>query len=394
MKIVVLGAGALGSIIAGHLAKSGENVTLLARGERAVYLKKNGITITGLARFNTPCAITTDPRQLYEADALIVTVKTYDMEAALSSVAHAKFSYVTSVQNGVMANEQLASVFGSANTIGASAGFSGEVLPGGEVRFTANGGFDVGELPKGSSQRTRELSDALQKSGVNSKAIDDVLSLQWSKFAMWVGFTAIGVLTRLETYKFASDPDCALTCVRIVREAASIAAKMDIPIRDSGPIPVQAMVDAGVDVLTQHQDCTKTIVEAAERAGIFVSGYHQDASPAAPNAWLTGAAWNWGPVYSEIVAEIRKGTYKSSVMFQGLDAGWVQLSPFGDFLPDDVKQRALDTVEKLRTGSFQPFTGPITDQDGVVQIAAGVVPTDADLQSTGYLLQGITGRTN
>ena len=157
---------------------------------------------------------------------------------------------------------------------------------------------------------------------------------------------------------------------------------------------VQAMVDAGVDVLTQHQDCTKTIVEAAERAGIFVSGYHQDASSAAPNAWLTGAAWNWGPVYSEIVAEIRKGTYKSSVMFQGLDAGWVQLSPFGDFLPDDVKQRALDTVEKLRTGSFQPFTGPITDQDGVVQIADGVVPTDADLQSTGYLLQGITGRTN
>ena len=45
---------------------------------------------------------------------------------------------------------------------------------------------------------------------------------------------------------------------------------------------VKTMVDAGVDVLTQHQDCTKTIVEAAEREGIFVTGYHQDASPAAP----------------------------------------------------------------------------------------------------------------
>ena len=157
---------------------------------------------------------------------------------------------------------------------------------------------------------------------------------------------------------------------------------------------VQAMIDAGVDVLTQHQDCTKTIVEAAERAGIYVSGFHQDASPAAPNAWLTGAAWNWGPVYSEIVASIRQGTYKSSVMFQGLDAGWVQLSPFGHFLPDDVKQRALDTVERLRSGSFQPFTGPITDQEGNTQIADGVVPTDAELQGIGYLLQGITGRTN
>jgi basic membrane lipoprotein Med (substrate-binding protein (PBP1-ABC) superfamily) len=157
---------------------------------------------------------------------------------------------------------------------------------------------------------------------------------------------------------------------------------------------VQAMIESGVDVLTQHQDCTKTIVEAAERAGIYVSGYHQDASPAAPNAWLTGAAWNWGPVYSEIVAEIRQGTYKSSVMFQGLDAGWVKLSPFGSFLSDEVKQSTLDTVEKLRSGNFQPFTGPITDQDGVIQIADGVVPTDAQLQGTGYLLQGITGRTN
>jgi len=157
---------------------------------------------------------------------------------------------------------------------------------------------------------------------------------------------------------------------------------------------VQAMIDAGVDVLTQHQDCTKTIVEAAERAGIYVSGYHQDASPAAPNAWLTGAAWNWGPVYAEIVAEIRKGTYKSSVMFQGLDAGWVKLSPFGAFLPDDVKQSTLDTVESLRTGGFQPFTGPIKDQDGVVQIADGVVPTDPELQGIGFLLEGITGRTN
>jgi simple sugar transport system substrate-binding protein len=81
-------------------------------------------------------------------------------------------------------------------------------------------------------------------------------------------------------------------------------------------------------------------------------------------------------------------------MFQGLDAGWVQLSPFGHFLPDDVKQRALDTVERLRSGSFQPFTGPITDQEGNTQIADGVVPTDADLQGIGYLLQGITGRTN
>ena len=157
---------------------------------------------------------------------------------------------------------------------------------------------------------------------------------------------------------------------------------------------VQTMIDAGVDVLTQHQDCTKTIVEAAQRAGIFVTGYHQDASAAAPDAWLTGAVWNWGPVYAELVNEIRNGTYKSSVMFVGLEEGWVKLAPFGGFVAEDVKQAALDTVEAVRDGSLRLFTGPITDQDGVVQIADGVTPTDSELQGTGYLLEGITGRTN
>ena len=61
MKTVVLGAGALGSIIAGHLARAGEDVTLIARGDRAEYLRQNGITVTGEAEFNSPCSITTDP---------------------------------------------------------------------------------------------------------------------------------------------------------------------------------------------------------------------------------------------------------------------------------------------------------------------------------------------
>ena len=157
---------------------------------------------------------------------------------------------------------------------------------------------------------------------------------------------------------------------------------------------VQTMIDAGVDVLTQHQDCTKTIVEAAERAGIFVTGYHQDASSAAPNAWLTGAVWNWGPVYTELVNEIRNGTYKSSVMFVGLEEGWVKLAPFGSFVSAEEQQAVLDTVEALRDGSLRPFTGPISDQDGAVRIAEGVTPSDPELQSIDYLLEGITGRTS
>lgn len=156
-------------------------------------------------------------------------------------------------------------------------------------------------------------------------------------------------------------------------------------------VAFKTLQDAGVDVITQHQDCTKTIVEAAERSGLLVTGYHFDGSGAAPNAWLTGAAWNWGPVYTELVAEILNGTYKANVLFAGLEAGWVKLAPSGKKVPDDLKKLAQDTVAGLRSGKIKPFTGPIKDQSGAVRITQGVQPGDTDLQKIDWLVEGVTG---
>src|SRR4029453_5620295 len=88
MNIVILGAGALGTVLGAHLARAGEDVTLLAPGQRAAYLQEHGATITGMVDFTVPVRVVTDPSQLHDADVLIVTVKTYDMESALTSAKH------------------------------------------------------------------------------------------------------------------------------------------------------------------------------------------------------------------------------------------------------------------------------------------------------------------
>lgn len=242
MKFIVLGAGALGSILAAHLARAGEDVTLFARGERAKYLGQNGITITGVAEFNASCSITTDANELSDADVLIVAVKTHDMEAALASVSKVKFRNVMSVQNGVQANEQLVEAFGKASTVGSMAYFSGEVLPDGHVRFTLNGGFYIGELPERLSARVQALAMTLQNAGINTEAVSNIQTLQWSKFVTWVAWTAVAVLTRLPTNRFLLGADTALICARIMRELSAVAYGRDIPIEDSGPIPVEAVV--------------------------------------------------------------------------------------------------------------------------------------------------------
>ena len=153
----------------------------------------------------------------------------------------------------------------------------------------------------------------------------------------------------------------------------------------------QVLLDAGVDVLTQHQDCTGTITRAAERAGVYVSGYHADASSAAPNGWITGAVWNWGPVYSELVQEIKDGTYQANVFFGGLSEGFVKLAPFGSTVSSELETIVNDAVEEMRAGTLNPFEGPIKDQDGVVRIAAGESYTDEQLQSMDWLVEGVEG---
>ncbi len=157
---------------------------------------------------------------------------------------------------------------------------------------------------------------------------------------------------------------------------------------------VATMTGAGVDVLSLQQDCTKTVIEAAERAGVWVTGFHYDASAAAPNYWVTGAAWNWGPIMAQVIHEIRTGVYRSSVKLAGIEAGWAKLAPFGSGVPDETKQLVLDTVQGLREGSISPFTGPVYGQNGEVRIAEGETASDEYLQGVDWLAQGIVGRTN
>jgi 2-dehydropantoate 2-reductase len=120
MHTIILGAGALGSVISAYLTRAGEDVTLLARGSRATFLQEHGVAITGVEDFTAPVTVTTRPHDLREADVLIVTVKTYDTEPALASVSHVDVGSVFSLQNGVLKNEQLAHYFGWEKTLGAS----------------------------------------------------------------------------------------------------------------------------------------------------------------------------------------------------------------------------------------------------------------------------------
>ena len=241
MEILILGAGSLGSIIGGHLARAGEEVTIIARGQRAAYLEQHGITLTGLADFTVPVAVTTKPQTVPEADVLVVAVKTYDTEPALESVRHLRVGSVLSIQNGVLKDEQLAHTFGRDKTLGAAAFLSGEVTPAGPVRFTVNEYLVLGELPAGISARVQTLVTTLVRAGIRAEAVPQIQAVEWSKYALFMSWMAPAVLTRLESYKFQTQPDTAAVMARLVRETGLLAAKLGVPLEDREPLPIKTL---------------------------------------------------------------------------------------------------------------------------------------------------------
>jgi 2-dehydropantoate 2-reductase len=230
-----------------HLARAGEDVTLVARETRAKAVQEGGVSITGLADFAVPVPVTSRPQEVSTADALLVTVKTYDMESALESVAHLKTGSVLSVQNGLIKDEQLARRFGWEKTLGAAVHISAELLPTGTVRFTANEWFSVGELPEGTSARVEALVEALTRAGIRAEASEQIASVEWTKYVVNIAWMALSALCRMETYRIFKHPDLARLAATLTREVAHLPLKLGIPLLDKGAFSAKTLSEGSLD---------------------------------------------------------------------------------------------------------------------------------------------------
>jgi len=245
MRFAILGAGALGTILGAHLSRAGHEVAMIVRGERARVLQRQGLVLNGLSDIKARPAVIDDPRKLHETGTLIIATKAIDSAQALESLRHLRIDNAFSVQNGVLKNELLARVFGYSRVLGAMADFSGELLANGEVKFTRNVCLHIGEEKGGSSPRADELASAIDAAGVRCVAASNIRTREWSKYAGWIAQFPLAVLTRQITWKFLQDERSAMVIVRIVREAAQLAAAMGIELVDMAPLPVPSIVHAG-----------------------------------------------------------------------------------------------------------------------------------------------------
>jgi 2-dehydropantoate 2-reductase len=247
MRFAILGAGALGTILGAHLSRAGHDVTMIARGDRARAVRRDGLVVSGLSSIETRPVVIDDPQTVGDTDTLVVATKAIDTAQTLASVAHVRLENALSLQNGVIKDELLARAFGPSRVLGAMADFSGELLASGEVKFTRNASLYLGDATGRASSRAEEIARLVDAAGVRCEATPDIRAREWSKFAGWIPMFVLAVLTRQITWKFLTDPQTAVVAVRIVRETAALAAALKIELVDMSPLPVPSIVNAGED---------------------------------------------------------------------------------------------------------------------------------------------------
>ncbi len=154
------------------------------------------------------------------------------------------------------------------------------------------------------------------------------------------------------------------------------------------------LADQGVDVFTMHVDGPKVVVETAAKRGKMVCGYHASQAKLAPNAYLTGAEWNWLTAYTSILEAARTGKPHPNFVRGGLKEGFVKSSPYGAMVSEGAKKNAEDVRKKMMAGSFDIFAGELKDNTGKVVIAKGTTlkQTDLTLEGMNYLVEGVIGK--
>jgi simple sugar transport system substrate-binding protein/basic membrane protein A len=159
----------------------------------------------------------------------------------------------------------------------------------------------------------------------------------------------------------------------------------------------KSLIAQGVDVITQHQDCTATITKAAEEAGIMVVGYHADASALAPKGWVTGSEWDWGALYNDIVDTVLAGEFTGSKYNANFRVGYKDgANPFvqskaGAMVDAETQALMAEKMEEIST-TGSPFAGPIIAQDGSELIAAGEIPPYSEIEGRNTaFVKGVIG---
>ncbi|MEW6070171.1 MAG: 2-dehydropantoate 2-reductase [Candidatus Thermoplasmatota archaeon] len=223
MKILVFGAGAIGSLFGGLLSKK-YDVTLLGRREHIEAIKKNGLEIHGKTKLHCyPKALLTT-KESY--DLIILTVKSYDTLKACRQLKRnlANASCVLSIQNGL--NEEiLVNELGKQNILRGVTSHGAFILKPGKIYHAGKGDTIIGEIDNATT-RVKEIAEIFNSVGIETKITNNIFYELWLKVIINACINPLTAITRLKNGAILSNKALRALAEEICREAVGVANKI------------------------------------------------------------------------------------------------------------------------------------------------------------------------
>jgi simple sugar transport system substrate-binding protein len=153
-----------------------------------------------------------------------------------------------------------------------------------------------------------------------------------------------------------------------------------------------SLMNGGADVLFQNTD-SPAVLKAAEAKGKRAFGWDSDMTAYGPKAHLASAVINWGPYYIKSTREALEGKWTGgTASWWGVKEGAIDIVSIAEDVPAETKARVEEVKKGMAEGTFNVWTGPITDNTGKVQIAKDTVADDKFLGGLGFYVKGVEGK--
>jgi len=187
MKILVMGSGGVGGYFGGKLAKSGEEVTFVARGEHLRALQQKGLTVKSIeGDFHVAARAVQEPAEAGPVDLVLFTLKSYDTESAAAQVKPCvgPETVVLTLQNGIGNAEKIGQIVGADRVMAGAAYIVSGIESPGVISHAAAGRIVFGEPDGSDTPRGRSIAAACQRGGFRGEFSLNVRKVLWEKFAL------------------------------------------------------------------------------------------------------------------------------------------------------------------------------------------------------------------
>jgi 2-dehydropantoate 2-reductase len=235
-RVCIVGAGAIGSLYAAHLARVADVWVLTRREEHARALVRDGLRVSGRGDFTAALAATADPDELPEADLVIVATKATELEAAAARLSgRLPGALVMTVQNGLGA-EEVVRRHGDWPLVSAVTFMSGTRHADTHVEYVLDTATWLGPYAQTPFETVEEIAALLVRSGLKAEALPDLRPAQWSKLIFNATVNGVAALTALPHDAHFAAEDSPFELGRLVHalvdEGKRVAAATGVRLHD------------------------------------------------------------------------------------------------------------------------------------------------------------------